>query len=124
MNKSKSVLLIGWDPEVTDYSKWPGMTKESLSSALAKSRQRLLDDGYEARWCLLTSAESAESEVRAELQDRAYDCILIGGGVRVAPGAFTVFEKVVNAIHELAPAGKICFNTSLDDIAESAKRWL
>lgn len=124
MSHQKSVLLIGWDPEVTDYSKWPGMTKEGLSSALAESRETLLNDGYEAKWCLVTSAETAEAEVRAELEKQAYDCVLIGGGVRVDPGSFAVFEKLINAIHELAPSGRICFNSSLGDIAESAKRWL
>lgn len=100
------------------------MTQEGLTAALHKSRLALVKDGFEATWCLLSSTESAEAEVRAELKQQAVDCVLIGGGVKVDPGSFLVFETLINVIHEVAPAAKVCFNTSLDDIAASVRRWL
>jgi hypothetical protein len=124
LTDKKKVLLIGWNPDVTDYSKWPELTHEKLSSALEADRASLDAQGYDASWCFLVDAETAADTVTQTLEAASYDCVLIGAGVRLDPGAFNVFERLINAIHVTAPSAKICFNTTLSDIAESVKRWV
>ena len=49
---------------------------------------------------------------------------LLALGVRLDPDAFNVFERLINVIHAAAPSAKICFNTTLSDIAVAVKRWV
>ena len=124
MTDKKKVLLIGWNPDSTDYSKWPELTPEILSSALEADRSSLVTQGYDASWCFLADAESATDTVTQALENTSYDCVLIGAGVRLDPDAFYVFERLINVIHAAAPSAKICFNTTLSDIAVAVKRWV
>ena len=123
MTAKKKVLLIGWNPDSTDYSKWPELNPEKLSSALEASRSSLDAQGYDASWCFLADAEAATDTVTQALENTSYDCVLIGAGVRLDPDALNVFERLINAVHAAAPSAKMCFNTTLSDIAESVKRW-
>jgi hypothetical protein len=123
MNKKKRVVLIGWNPEVVDYSKWPDLTPEKLIAALEADRNKLNELGYEANLLFIDNAETAFSVVRNALGQENYDCVLIGAGVRTVPENFIVFERLVNAIHESAPKAKICFNSNPSDTAEAVQRW-
>ena len=123
MTDKKKVLLIGWDPDAVDYSKWPELNSEKLRSALEADRANLNSQGYEASWCFVADAETAIDSVTQALSKAAYDCVLIGAGVRLDPEAFIVFERIVNAVHSAAPTSKICFNTNPSDTAEAVKRW-
>lgn len=123
MTDKKKVLLIGWDPDAVDYSKWPQLNPEKLRSALEADRANLNSQGYEASWCYVVDAETASDTVTQALSKATYDCVLIGAGVRLDPEAFIVFERLVNAVHSAAPTSKICFNTNPSDTAEAVKRW-
>ena len=121
---AKKVVLIGWNPRVVDYSKWPGLTPEKLSAALEADRNRLNDLGYEASLLFIDDADTAYDDVRKALGEANYDCVLIGAGVRTVDEHFIVFERLVNAAHESAPGAKICFNTNPSDTAEAVQRWI
>jgi hypothetical protein len=123
LTDKKKVLLIGWDPDAVDYSKWPQLNPEKLRSALEADRANLNSQGYEASWCYVVDAETASATVTQALSKATYDCVLIGAGVRLDPEAFIVFERLVNAVHSAAPTSKICFNTNPSDTAEAVKRW-
>ena len=58
------------------------------------------------------------------LKRAAYDCVVIGGGLRIPPKSLAPFEMVVNAVHKAAPAATIAFNTRPKDTAEAAARQL
>ena len=120
----KNVLLIGLDPAVVDYSRFPGMDAEKLSAALKTDEERLNGLGYDAQWCLTDLGETAEAVVLDHLRTKEFDCVLIGAGMRTATAHFLLFEKVLNLVHEFAPRAKICFNTKPNDSAESVQRWL
>lgn len=117
------VVLIGWNPKVVDYSKWPGLTAEKLSAALEADKNKLLGLGYEASLLLIDDPETAFNDVKDALNQENYDCVLIGAGVRIVDEHFIVFEQLVNAVHESAPNAKICFNTNPNDTAEAVQRW-
>ena len=124
MDKKTRVVLIGWNPEVVDYSKWPGLTAEKLAAALEADRSNLNNLGYEADLLFIDDAETAFDVVKKVLDREEYDCILIGAGVRTVAEYFIVFERLVNAVHEFAPKAKICFNTNPSDTAEAVQRWV
>ncbi|MCG8382639.1 MAG: hypothetical protein MJA28_10575 [Gammaproteobacteria bacterium] len=123
MNTKTRVILIGWNPMVVDYSKWPGLTPEKLTAALEADRSNLNDLGYDANLLFIDDAETAFDVVKEKLNQENYDCVLIGAGVRTVDEHFIVFERLVNAVHETAPNAKICFNTNPSDTAEAVQRW-
>lgn len=124
MTDRKKVLLVGWDPDAVDYSKWPDLNPEKLRSALEGDRNNLNSQGYEASWCFIVDAATAYDAVTKALKQTAYDCILIGAGVRLDPESFIIFESLVNAVHSAAPKARICFNTNPSDTAEAVQRWV
>jgi hypothetical protein len=123
MTDKKKVLLIGWEPDVVDYSKWPDLDSDKLRSALEADKSNLISEGYDASWCYVLDAQTASDTVTQALSMTTYDCVLIGAGVRLDPEAFIVFERLVNTVHSAAPSAKICFNTNPSDTADAVKRW-
>ncbi|MGA2583661.1 MAG: hypothetical protein ABSG31_10330 [Tepidisphaeraceae bacterium] len=127
MSQKKSVLIIGIDPTLIDFSKpgyAPGMTTEKVLAGLKSSEDELNRLGYIAQTCLTDFGETAEAVVKSQLKENRYDCVLIGAGVRINPSNFLLFEKLVNIVHEYAPQAKLCFNQLPSDTAEAIKRWL
>jgi predicted nucleotidyltransferase len=124
MSETKKVALVGWNPEVVDYSKWPGLTLEKLRAALEGDQNNLNSLGYDAELLYINDVETAYDTVSNALSKTAYDCVLIGAGVRTIDEHFLVFEKLVNAVHQNAPTARICFNTNPSDTAEAVQRWI
>jgi hypothetical protein len=120
----KSILNIGLHPDVVNYSLFPGLTKEKLTLGLQAQQQGLEKLGFDVTMCFIDLGETAEKVATDALRARQYDAVLIGAGVRTPPPHFLLFEKLINAVHELAPKAKICFNTKADDTAEGFLRWV
>ena len=125
----KSVLMIGLEPTLIDFSSpdfamFPGMTAEKVSAGLQRDQLALASLGYDTQLCLTDFGETAEAVAREHLGRQRFDCVLIGAGVRSVPKNFLLFEKLVNVIHECAPQAKICFNTKPDDTAAAVQRWI
>lgn len=118
------VLLIGLEPTLVDFSSMPDLDAAKVAQGLRAQEQRLRDLGFEAAWCLTDLGVTAEAVVRAALAEKSYDVILIGAGIRALPAHFTLFERLINAVHDGAPRAKICFNTRPDDTAEAVLRWI
>src|SRR6266404_8751251 len=128
MEQNKSVLIVGIDPVLIDFSS-PDFVQQNLSaerslSALLADSERLRGLGYEVDPCMTDFGETAERVVGDKLRTKSYDCVLIGAGIRVIPSSFLLFEKVINAVHANAPQAKICFNTKPSDTAEAVMRWI
>jgi hypothetical protein len=126
--KKKSVLIVGIDPVLIDFSS-PDFAPQNLSaervlSALLADSERLRGLGYEADSCLTDLGETAEQVVEDKLRAKPYDCVLIGAGIRVIPGSFLLFEKLINVVHANAPQARLCFNTKPGDTAEAVMRWI
>ena len=128
MEHKKSVLMVGLDPVLIDFSS-PEFAPMNLSadrvlSALRADGERLHGLGYEAENCLTDFGETAGQVVADKLRTKAYDCVMIGAGVRVIPSNFLLFEKLINVVHANAPQAKLCFNTKPSDTAEAVMRWI
>lgn len=127
MSDEKSVLVIGLDPTLIDFSQpgyAPGMDAMKVFAGLKSSEEELVSLGYSVQTCLTDFGETAEAVLRGRLQQKAFDCILIGAGVRANPNNFLLFEKLINVVHQYAPHAKRCFNTMPGDTAAAVKRWL
>ena len=124
MTNAKQILLVGLDPTVVDYAKYPGLTPEKLLAVLTADESRLQALGHAATLCFIDLGATAQDTVRAALAQRRVDVVLIGAGVRADPAQFLLFEKLVNLVHAEAPQARICFNTGPTDSVDAVQRWL
>lgn len=127
MTDKKSVLVIGLDPALIDFSQpgyAPGMDATKVLAGLKSSENELTRLGYSVQMCLTDFGATAEAVVQSQLKQKRFDCVLIGAGVRAVPSNFLLFEKLINVVHEHAPQAKLCFNTIPSDTVEAVKRWL
>ena len=122
-----AVLLLGLDPETVDFSDPalpPGMTAEKVHAGIAVAMKQFAERGWEADVGLIRPDETAGPTVERQLRSANYDCVVIGGGVRLPPRHLALFEVVINAIRKAAPGAAIAFNTRPDDSADAAARWV
>ena len=119
-----NVLMIGLDPAVVNYAKWPGLTAEKLEAGLRRDEASLNELGYTASICFIDHGETAEATIREKIETTRFDCILIGAGVRTDPDEFLLFEQAINIVHEMAPQARLCFNTGPTDSVAAVQRWL
>ncbi len=124
MKAGKSVLVIGFEPTLLDYTTIPDLDAAKVMAGLKADETRLRNLDYEVELCLHDLGETAEAVVRDRLRQKQFDCIVIGAGVRTIPKYFILFEKLINVVHEHAPQAKLCFNTKPSDTAEAVQRWV
>jgi hypothetical protein len=121
------VLFIGEQPEAVDFTDPalpPGMTAEKIHAGIEKAMNDMAERGWHAELCLIQPGDSARRDVEQKLATAVYDCVVIGGGIRVPPKSLPLFEAVLNAVHHAAPGAFIAFNTSPENTAEAAGRAL
>jgi len=127
MTSKKSVLTVGLDPTLIDFSKPgypPGMNATKVFAGLKACEEELTGLGYNVQMCYHDFGETAESVVQKALQQKPFDCVMIGAGVRTNPDNFLLFEKLINVVHAHAPQAKICFNTLPSDTTAAIQRWI
>ena len=124
---AKRVLFIGQQPETVDFSDPalpPGFDAAKIHAGIAIGMRQMADRGWSADLCLVPPDASAADLVRQRLAATAYDAVVIGGGIRIPPKSLPLFERLVNAVHQAAPAAAIAFNTTPQDTADAAGRWI
>ncbi|TQF06889.1 hypothetical protein E6W39_37745 [Kitasatospora acidiphila] len=114
-----SALVLGIDPHAV-----PGMDGDTIRAALDQELARFADHGIDAAVTLIALDESAEPAMVAALSARAWDVVVIGGGIRKPEPLLPLFEQVVNLVRQHAPKAAIAFNTSGGDSVEAARRRL
>ena len=127
MTDKKSVLVVGLDPTLIDFSQPgypPGLDATKVLAGLRSAEDELTRLGHSVQMCLHDFGDTAEAVLQSQLKQKRFDCILIGAGVRTNPSNFLLFEKLINVAHEHAPQAKLCFNTLPSDVAAAVKRWL
>lgn len=127
MTAARSVLLIGEDPELVDYSDPAlpaGLTADAIFDGITEAQKRFEELGCRTDLCMIDGSESAEAVIAEKLAGSRYDCIVIGAGLRLPPARLPLFEAVINAVHTHAPDVPIAFNTRPEDSPEAAGRWL
>ncbi|MFF4875202.1 hypothetical protein [Micromonospora sp. NPDC000668] len=113
------VLVIGLDPV-----RIPGWDPEPVVAAIARGQARFVDLDIEADLCLVVPDETAEGAIVEALTRKDYACVVVGGGIRKHEPLLEFFETVVNLVRQRAPGAAIAFNSSPEDTADAALRWL
>jgi hypothetical protein len=122
-----SILFVGQDPETVDYSDPalpPGFSADKILAAIKIAMDKIAERGWEGDQCMVPPDDSASRTIEQQLRRRAYDCVVIGAGLRLPPKSLPLFEAIVNAIHRAAPDAAIAFNTVPEDTADAAARVL
>lgn len=121
------ILFVGQKPETVDFadpSLPPGFDADKINAGIAVALAKIEERGWQGDTCMITPDESGRVMLEKALQGTTYDCVVIGGGLRLPPKSLGLFETVVNAIHRAAPSAKIAFNTRPEDTADAAARQL
>jgi len=121
------ILLLGLEPETVDFSDPalpPGMTVEKVRAGIEVALKQFRDRGWDGDAGYIRPDETAGPAVERLLHSANYDCVVVGGGVRLPPRNLALFEVVINAIRRAAPNAAIAFNTRPDDSADAAARWV
>lgn len=121
------VLLVGYDPQIVDFSDPalpPGMTAEKIHAGVEFVLKQMAGRGWQADVCFIRADDTAAPTIERQLGSASYACVVVGAGVRLPPRGLAMFETVVNAIHKAAPSAAIAFNTRPEDTADAAGRWL
>jgi hypothetical protein len=121
------VLFVGQKPETVDFSDPslpPGFDAEKINQGIKVAADSMAARGWQGDLCMITPDDAGQAMLEAQLAKESYDCVVIGGGLRVPPKSLALFERVVNTVHKAAPHAAIAFNTRPDDTAAAAARWL
>lgn len=125
--ETQKVLFVGQEPETVDFSDPalpPGFDATKINAGIALGMKLMADRGWQADLCLVRPDDSATTVLEHQLSTVAYDCVVIGGGLRIPPKSLLLFERLVNTVHKKAPQASIAFNTTPPDTADAAARWL
>jgi hypothetical protein len=123
----KRILFVGQKPETVDFSDPaipPGFNAEKIHAGIAIAMAKMAERGWQADPCMISPDETAGQVLEKQLATAAYDCVVIGAGIRLPPKSLALLETVINAVHRAAPNASIAFNTRPEDTAEAAARWL
>jgi hypothetical protein len=121
------ILFVGQKPETVDFSDPalpPGVDAEKINAGIVVAVAKIEGRGWQGDTCMITPDEAGRIMLEKALRGAAYDCVVIGGGLRLPPKSLPLFEMVVNTIHKAAPNAAIAFNTHPEDTAEAAARQL
>jgi hypothetical protein len=119
------ILFIGQKPETVDFSDPslpPGFDPAKINAGIAVAVAKIEERGWKGDTCMITPDAAGNSMLEEALKAGPYDCVVIGGGLRIPPKSLALFETVVNIIHKAAPKAAIAFNTRPEDTADAAAR--
>lgn len=121
------ILFVGQKPETVDFtdpSLPPGFDAEKINAGIAIAVEQIKARGWVGETCMITPDGAGRAMLEKALRAVAYDCVVIGGGLRLPPKSLLLFEMVVNVVHRAAPGAAIAFNTKPENTAEAAARQL
>lgn len=119
------ILVIGMDPAVIDYSPYPGQDAAGLSARIDATESALREAGFDVVMCQVSDdPDAAEERIRASLAGAVFDVVEIGSGLRTSHEYTEIFERAVNAVVELQPDARFCFNDSPESTLPAVRRAL
>ena len=121
------ILFVGQKPETVDFSDPslpPGFNAEKIEAGILVGVSKIEERGWQGDTCMITPDAAGSAMLETALKAASYDCVVIGGGLRLPPKSLRLFETVVNIVHKAAPGAAIAFNTRPEDTADAAARQL
>jgi hypothetical protein len=109
-----NILVIGFDPHTI-----PGFDPAPVAAGIEQGSKAFAELGLTEDLFLIDFAElddgRAQAKLVEKLQQRQYDAVVVGGGVRKGPGLLELFQTVVNLVHWHQPDAALAFNDSPGD---------
>jgi hypothetical protein len=105
MNHMTRILFVGQQPETVDFSDPalpPGFDAAKINAGIAVAVAKIAEKGWQGDLCTIPPDETAVAMLKKQLQSASYDCVVIGGGLRMPPKSLPLFE-MVNVVHRAAP---------------------
>lgn len=101
-----------------------GYTPEHIQIAITSSFAALASAGYpiEGFFIETTDLDVILKEFIEKLQEKKWDVVHFGWGLRGMVNETVIFETLVNAVREYAPQAKFAFNTGPDTTLDALKR--
>jgi hypothetical protein len=121
------ILFVGQKPETVDFSDPslpPGFDADKINAGIAIAVDKITERGWQGDTCMITPDGAGKAMLERQLKGAAYDCVVVGGGLRLPLKGLALFETVVNIVHKAAPGAAIAFNTKPEDTADAAARQL
>ncbi|MGN6335648.1 hypothetical protein [Mycobacterium sp.] len=123
-----TVIQIGLDPEVIDYSspefaQFAGLSKDVLRAANDENVAGLRAAGYQVDNCLIDFGAAGAEKAREWLSSKRYDAVLIGAGIRLVAANTLLFESIVNIAHATQPGCRFVFNRAAKATPGDIRRW-
>jgi hypothetical protein len=100
-----NILFVGQKPETVDFSDPslpPGFNAEKINAGIALGVKKIEEHGWKGDTCMITPDAAGSAMLEKALAGANYDCVVIGGGMRLPPKGLVLFETVVNIIHKAA----------------------
>jgi hypothetical protein len=88
MTDKKSVLVLGLDPALIDFSQpgcAPGMSTTKVLAGVKSSEDEITRLGFSGQTCFTDFGETAEAVVQSQLKQKRWDCVMIGAGCQNGP---------------------------------------
>lgn len=111
--------MIGLDPY-----RVPGpWDPKPVVDGIEIGRARFVEHGIGAQFCLfgLDGGDDVAAVVTAALRANAWECVVVGGGVRHDE---ELFEQVINLVRQHSPGAAIAFNATPAETYDAAARWI
>lgn len=123
-----TVIQIGLDPDVIDYSspefaQFAGLSREVLRAANDDNVASLRAAGYQVDNCLIDFGAAGTAKAGEWLRAKRYDAVLIGAGIRLVAGNTLLFESIVNSAHITQPGCRFVFNQAAQATPGDIRRW-
>ncbi len=123
-----TVIQIGLDPDVIDYSspefaQFAGLSRETLRAANDDNVAGLRAAGFHVDNCLIGSGMAGAGKAREWLEAGRYDAVLIGAGIRLVASNTLLFEWIVNVAHATQPGCRFVFNRAALATPADIRRW-
>ena len=123
---ARSALIIGLDPAMPVTASaarlFPDVDGEVVRAGIARTQELLTRWQFETDMCRIDHGETAAAVLRAKLAERPFDCVVVGGGIRLDPELTPLLELVVDVVRRASPHTAICFNTRPGDTADAVAR--
>jgi hypothetical protein len=82
------ILFIGQKPETVDFSDPslpPGFDAKKINAGIAVAVAKIEERGWKGDTCMITPDAAGSAMLEDALKGAAYDCVVIGGGLRIPP---------------------------------------
>ncbi|HEY5825354.1 MAG TPA: hypothetical protein VIT44_13360 [Cyclobacteriaceae bacterium] len=122
----KKILILGIDPRTINFAdpELPqGISIEKVEQGTRATLEKLISMGYNTELFLIATGATDLSNLAKQLNEKYYDGIVIGNGIRSLATNFILFEQIINVVHANTTKSKIIFNSLPSNTDEAVKRW-